>query len=38
MLVPVEVNLKYKYKIPFRYELESITPKILEDEITLDME
>ena len=35
MLVPVEVNLKYKYKIPFRYELESITPKILEDDITL---
>ena len=37
MLVPVEVNLKYKYKIPFIYELESITPKILEDEITLDI-
>jgi len=35
MLVPVEVNLQYKYKIPFRYELESITPKILEDDITL---
>lgn len=37
MLVPVEVNLKYKYRIPFTYELESITPKILEDDITLDI-
>jgi len=37
MLVPVEVNLKYKYKIPFTYKLESITPEILDDEVTLDI-
>lgn len=37
MLVPVEIKLKYKYKIPFTYKLESITPEILDDEVTLDI-
>lgn len=37
MLVPVEVTLKYKYEIPFKYSLESVTPSILEDDITLDI-
>jgi len=34
MLVPIELNLIYKYKIPFSYKLESIKPLILEDKVT----